>query len=111
MRVSNVWFQLQGAWRDPGAVQAYADLSKAETANETDAVRLHRQGRDGRTVSLQTCVRRLASLWIHQRQDARRDFLNDYIGRTIESRGLASLPVETLELIREDCSLGLAPFW
>jgi hypothetical protein len=30
---------------------------EAEAGNATDAVRLHRQGRDGRTVSLQTCVR------------------------------------------------------
>ena len=31
-------------------------LIKAEAGNATDAVRLHRQGRDGRTVCLQTFV-------------------------------------------------------
>ena len=38
-----------------------------KTANETDAVRLHRQGRDGRTVSLQTFDTHQAPLHLPQR--------------------------------------------
>ena len=51
--------------RAPGATLAQSKHTpmsiKAEAANETDAVRLHRQGRDRRTVSLQTSVRCRAS--------------------------------------------------
>jgi len=39
------------------------------------------------------------SFRVHERKHSCRDFMNDFGGRTIESRGPSRLPVQALELI------------